>query len=41
VLWFVLKGRQLSRSKLTEVSRVVESAKYIFRMSFRKGQRLP
>jgi hypothetical protein len=41
VLWFVLNGRQLSRSKLTEVSQVVESAKHIFRMSFDNGQRLP
>jgi hypothetical protein len=41
VLWFVLNGRQLSKSKLTEVSQVVESAKHIFRMSFDNGQRLP
>ena len=41
VLWFVLNGRELSKSKLTEVSQTVESAKHIFRMSFDNGQRLP
>ena len=41
VLWFVLNGRQLAKSKLTEVSQTVESAKHIFRMSFDNGQKLP
>jgi hypothetical protein len=40
VLWFVLNGRELSKSKLTEVPAVVESAKQLFRLSFDNGHTL-
>ena len=39
VLWFVLNGRELEKSRLTEVSQTVESAKHIFRISFRQRER--
>jgi hypothetical protein len=40
VLWFILDGRQLSKSKLTEVTQVVESAKQLFRLSYENGHTL-